>query len=1069
MQPFVSGIFVWTLDRNGIGQVVDSTSDEIRVRFFRSPRRTFESTYAVGSVRRAYLSPQTRVYVVGDSGRWRIGRVVRYFLDERADPQSRIRYDVQFPNRVSEELFERDLNVRCLLPPDDPATVLANSGIETQFFFDARKAALECVAQNRSAGHGLTGLLSASVELLPHQVEVIRRILQDPIQRYLLADEVGLGKTIEAGAVIRQVVIDDPDEQIGVLAPTSLCWQWERELRDRFFLASENVTILPHEEMRELEPGEIGTLVIDEAHHLITDDPQADPDYQYLESLARSATRVLLISATPVLGNEDLFLALLHLLDPNAYPFDSGVAFAERVRNRQEFGRLLLALNPDMPAAFLRNTLAKTRELFPDDEILRDLTERASDPNLDQRSSVMRMQRHIADTYRLHQRLVRTRRRDLPEWVLSPRRGGITLEEDDDDRSVSMADALDSWRQRALEHVVEDPAGLLTTRLAGTHARLVQALGVSIEECADLAMRLVKAAKTDGENFPGEIELLDRVQDASEEGTLGTRQELVSQVAHTAVRLTRTDRRPAKAIVMTSSEDFAAALVETIKATGPESVFRVGLQQTESELTDAIAGFRTERRDAILVGDARAEEGLNLQFATAMVHADLPFDAARIEQRIGRVDRFGRHKFNNELPQWVVVPQCSGPNPWVAWFDILRDTFRVFENSISELQFLLEGLQADIASALFDRGAQGLAESSDRLAQQLADERLRLDEQYALDSRAMIDQDASELFDRLDAADSANRFQPLQRYMLDILHFHRGASSERRGVFNLAWTDRTLVPKQPWEELFSPDVLQPDLTYQRTIATSVRGVRLVRPGLEMVNAIERFLRWDDRGIAFATWRTDPRWDSKRWGTWLGFRLSYLIEPDASALASELATLPDYVNTSAIQRRLDALLPPWTSVIDLGIDGSVVDDDLLKVILSRGYSTRGDATRDYNLGSRQDALFQLIEPGQFQGAVHEISEAGIHSVIGSPEYQDWRDRVASRAMNTLVADNDRLAIRRSRDPDDSSIEVGMRINELLLSAVRQATPKLDGMGLFVVSDVAPVSKDGADPDEGEDED
>ena len=62
------------------------------------------------------------------------------------------------------------------------------------------------------------------IDLEPHQVEVVRRVLQDPVQRYLLADEVGLGKTIEAGILIRQYVLDDPDRhQVVVLVPEIPC------------------------------------------------------------------------------------------------------------------------------------------------------------------------------------------------------------------------------------------------------------------------------------------------------------------------------------------------------------------------------------------------------------------------------------------------------------------------------------------------------------------------------------------------------------------------------------------------------------------------------------------------------------------------------------------------------------------------------------------------------------------------------------------------------------------------------------------------------------------------------
>ena len=88
----------------------------------------------------------------------------------------------------------------------------------------------------RSAAQGLTSLISAGIDFVPHQIAAVRRVLTDPIQRYLLADEVGLGKTIEAGLIIRQHLIDNPKTRVLVCAPAHLCHQWRREMLDKLRL-----------------------------------------------------------------------------------------------------------------------------------------------------------------------------------------------------------------------------------------------------------------------------------------------------------------------------------------------------------------------------------------------------------------------------------------------------------------------------------------------------------------------------------------------------------------------------------------------------------------------------------------------------------------------------------------------------------------------------------------------------------------------------------------------------------------------------------------------------------------
>ena len=78
------------------------------------------------------------------------------------------------------------------------------------------------------------------LDLEDYQIEIVSRVLKDPIQRYLLSDEVGLGKTIEAGIILKQFVNDSPqNHKTIIITPPTLVIQWERELEKRFFLSTE--------------------------------------------------------------------------------------------------------------------------------------------------------------------------------------------------------------------------------------------------------------------------------------------------------------------------------------------------------------------------------------------------------------------------------------------------------------------------------------------------------------------------------------------------------------------------------------------------------------------------------------------------------------------------------------------------------------------------------------------------------------------------------------------------------------------------------------------------------------
>ncbi|MFO0822543.1 MAG: hypothetical protein U0792_05385 [Gemmataceae bacterium] len=138
------------------------------------------------------LPCETRVYTpLADGVSWRAGRAVHEVGDA---------YYVRFPNsRDPEPVPTLELFTRCELPLPEPSVFLAARITETPHWHERRARFVRAVVEQRGYCAGLTALLASAIDLEPHQVEVVRRVLQDPIQRYLLADEVGLGKTIEVG------------------------------------------------------------------------------------------------------------------------------------------------------------------------------------------------------------------------------------------------------------------------------------------------------------------------------------------------------------------------------------------------------------------------------------------------------------------------------------------------------------------------------------------------------------------------------------------------------------------------------------------------------------------------------------------------------------------------------------------------------------------------------------------------------------------------------------------------------------------------------------------------------
>ena len=161
-----------------------------------------------------------------DEERWIVGRI-----DSPQDAQGDAYY-VHLPNKSTKAVRASELRVRWSVPLADPLGLLKAGTVDTRFYHLCRTPFLRNVLWQRSASLGLGGILSAAVEIHDHQVGAARRVLADPIPRYLLADEVGLGKTIEAGMVLRQLLLDTAGTAI-VIVPDQIVGQWERELDDQ--------------------------------------------------------------------------------------------------------------------------------------------------------------------------------------------------------------------------------------------------------------------------------------------------------------------------------------------------------------------------------------------------------------------------------------------------------------------------------------------------------------------------------------------------------------------------------------------------------------------------------------------------------------------------------------------------------------------------------------------------------------------------------------------------------------------------------------------------------------------
>ncbi|RTZ59466.1 MAG: RNA polymerase-associated protein RapA, partial [Gammaproteobacteria bacterium] len=212
------------------------------------------------------------------------------------------------------------------------------------------------------------GLIGARVELIPHQLYIASEVGKRHAPRVLLADEVGLGKTIEAGLILHRQLLSGQISRVLILLPEALVHQWLVEMLRRFNLkfsifdeqrcletAETNpfetsqlviasLDFFMHSEERRQQALEAGwdMLVVDEAHHLHWSEQAPGAEYRFVEQLASATPGLLLLTATPEQLGVSSHFARLRLLDPAR--FHSLEAFLEEEKNYEPVARAASAL-----------------------------------------------------------------------------------------------------------------------------------------------------------------------------------------------------------------------------------------------------------------------------------------------------------------------------------------------------------------------------------------------------------------------------------------------------------------------------------------------------------------------------------------------------------------------------------------------------------------------------------------------------------------------------------------------------------------------------------------------------
>ncbi len=481
----------------------------------------------------------------------------------------------------------------------------------------------------------------SKIDPLPHQIEAVYGyILKLPRIRFLIADDPGAGKTIMAGLVIKELKLRGLARRILIVVPGHLKDQWRRELKERFsenFVIVDRSVIEAHygENVWEKENQIITSIdfakqedilpslqsvhwdlvIVDEAHKMAAyrygDKLVKTARYKLGEVLSKTSEHLLFLTATPHKGDPENFRLFLDLLEPGF--FSSAEMLKESIKNRDNplFIRRLKEDLKDFEGRplFLPRHVKTIKFRITDEEmkLYNELSKYVitqynkalqRDKKRNIAFALLILQRRMASSVYAVKRSLERRKKKLEELLRGKREKPIKvvfdIEEIDDYDERQRWEIEESWETLSVAENKEE-----LEKEIRTIDRLIKMADEIIKKESEIKLKELKK--------------------------LMTSKELKDQ----------------KILIFTESRDTLEYLVDKIRSWGYSVTYIHGGMKLEDRIR-AEQIFKNEAQ--VMVATEAAGEGINLQFCNIMINYDIPWNPSRLEQRMGRIHRYGQTK-----------------------------------------------------------------------------------------------------------------------------------------------------------------------------------------------------------------------------------------------------------------------------------------------------------------------------------------------------------------------------------------------------------------------------------------
>ena len=584
----------------------------------------------------------------------------------------------------------------------------------------------------------LVSLGQVGVDIRPHQVSVVHKVVSNYPHRFLLCDEVGLGKTIEAGMILKELRARGSARRVLAIVPPNIVRQWQYEMKTKF---NESFSVLNTDTVRYIQSGDHAgnpftfsdsvlcssrwvtgpkwagvcaqvdwdLIIVDEAHHARSyRSGDTTRLYRLVRDLAAPAhfarRAMLLLTAAPMQLDTHELYSLVELLDPALFPSEEH--FNLHCKDAPGLSRLVERLSrhgfplPDQNPGETAKQVAEWLDI-DQDTAHRRLSSAADDQAI---------LNELAARHRLSEVLIRNRKVVVGGFM--PRvahRWHVELTVEEQTALEAVEDYVQYGYQLAAD-ATNSALGFLMVTFQKLMASSIAAIKVS------LSKRRQKVSRDAQQPLPTAAELEDRIDDDNDASEVAGSVSIASQRelllldrALAALDRVRIDSKArvlvgqlsslfeedprAKVLVFTQFRETQRFLQEALTANGwGINVFHGQMSQHDKD--SSVERFRNDAGPQILISTEAGGEGRNFQFCHILVNYDLPWNPMRVEQRIGRVDRIGQREAVSIFNLWVqnTIEERV--------LDVLEKRIKVFEETVGALDPILGDTESDIRKIL---------------------------------------------------------------------------------------------------------------------------------------------------------------------------------------------------------------------------------------------------------------------------------------------------------------------------------------------------------------------------------